>query len=117
LSLFPKVTRDFNEYRKLSGSSLQKPSSTAKGYYYNGIIWIKDLEPLTLLHEFTHYILNNVGNTSFLMRRFFDLVDFIQDCFFHYVRYKEWRNLEVKQMIIEGIQEIIEDITTWIMCK
>jgi len=44
MKLFPRVTKDFNEYRKLSGSSLQKPSSTAKGYYYNGVIWIKDLE-------------------------------------------------------------------------
>ena len=117
MKLFPKVTRDFNEYRKLSGSSLQKPSSTAKGYYYNNVIWIKDLEPLTLLHEFTHYILNNVGNTSFLMRRLFDLVDFVQDSFYHYVRYKECRDLETKQIIIKGIQEIIEDITTWITCK
>ena len=68
MKLFPKVTKDFNEYRKLSGSSLKKPSSTAKGYYYNRVIWIKDLEPVTLAHEFTHYILNSIGNTDFLTR-------------------------------------------------
>jgi len=114
MKLFPKVTRDFNEYRKLSGSSLQKPSSTAKGYYYNGVMWIKDLEPLTLLHEFSHCILNSVGNTDFLIRRFFDLMDFIQDSFYHYLRYKRCRDLETKQVIIKGIREIIEDIKTWI---
>ena len=117
LKLFPKVTRDFNEYKKLSGSSLQKPSSTAKGYYYNDVIWIKDLEPLTLLHEFTHYILNSIGNTSFLMRRLFDLVDFVQDGFYHYVRYKNCRTPLMKQIMRKGILEIIEDIKIWITCK
>ena len=117
MKLFPKVTKDFNEYRKLSGSSLQKPSNTAKGYYYNGVIWIKDLEPITLTHEFTHYILNSIGNTDFLIRRLFDLIDFIQDSFYHYLRYKGCRDLETKQIIIKGIHEIIEDITTWITCK
>jgi hypothetical protein len=117
MKLFPKVTKDFSEYRKLSGSSLQKPSVTAKGYYYNGVIWVKHLDPLTLGHEFTHYMLNSVGNTSFLTRRLFDLIDFIQDSFYHYLRYEKCRDLETKHIIMKGIHEIIEDIKIWITCK
>lgn len=115
--LFPQVTRDFNEYKELSGSDLQKPSKGVKAYYYNGIIWIKDLDPLRIAHEYTHYILNSLGNSNFLTRRFLDLIDFIQDSFYHYLRYKGSRDLEARQVMIEGIHEIVEDIKMWITCE
>jgi len=113
LKIFPYVTTDFKEYKKLSYSMLKEPSKTAKGYYYNGVIWLKELSPLTLLHEYTHHILNSIGNEDFGTRRFFDLIDAIQDGFYHTIRYKHCRDKETRWYIKEMLKEILEDIIDW----
>jgi len=119
--MFPKVTTDYKEYYRLcNGKCLgirEYPTPTAKGYYSNSIIWVRQLKPITLFHEFIHHVLHSIGNRDGGTRLFFDLIDDIQDTFYHSIRYKGWRSKRVKWIVKDIIKTSWNDWLDWMLCR
>lgn len=112
--MFFKVTRDFAEYKRLSGSSRLQPGENIMGLSYNGCIWIRNLSPTTIAHEGLHRILN--FDTKYgSIRLFFDFLDSIHDVVYHFLKYRGAR-----ERIYEGLAEIEEcwtDFLDFTLCR
>jgi hypothetical protein len=112
-----KVTTNYEEYQKLSGSDYVY-SNTLQGLYYNKVIWLKRLGFKTLFHEVVHYILDmDIFYTRAGIRLFCDILNSIHDGVWHSIRYDNMRSVEGKRTFIKNLKENINDWLDWVLCR
>ncbi len=90
MKIFPKVTLSLVEYIKHAKGNYVH-SETSKGQYFNGMMWIKELNIITITHELIHHILHSIGNGNGSTRLFFDFIDTIYETLHGILFYKDWR--------------------------
>ena len=130
MRIFPKVTLDREEFWNnekpecvtLFYNSSEEFWSTVNRSGTNGLcgnrtIWLKMLNPVTLLHELLHYPIRyfhrTSGDASIVL-----FCDFLTDCLDFVngiLRYKEWRK-EIHEAL-EVVTVSWNDWLDWILCR
>lgn len=118
-----KVTCDYKKYLRWTGGSKDWIESDwpgggeINGMYYNGFIWVRTLNPLTLFHEYIHHILGHSDDVWYISPRLFlDILHSFWD-----VAY--WRLTRIttswkrKQEAIRRIKESTKDWLDWVLCR
>ena len=116
----PKVTYDMDEFIRLTGISedeWNKELSWLYGLYRDGVIWVKPNFPLTLLHEFVHWVLDYpyrslmTGSITLFFVFLNELWDLVQGVIFH----REWRKDIHDQ--INGLRKTFNDFLDFALCR
>lgn len=116
MKFFPKVTTNLSEFFKLSKSK-PKDSDGINGYYARGIIWTRNLNPKTILHELIHHLTKfpHNHNLSCSLILFFDFLNDVHDLINGVIFYEGWR-VDIHECI-EVIKESWNDFLDWILCR
>jgi len=119
--IFPKVTRSLNEFWfRERRYGYKKVTDDTKGLCGLHTIWIKTLNPITLLHELIHYPIRKIHfkamkfNTASIIL-FLDIITNLLDFINGILRYKFWR-----ENIHECINILKFDVNAWldwVLCR
>jgi len=115
--MFPKVTRDINEFWKHENRKPKATRDCVSGHCGDYTIWIRTSNPVTLLHELIHYPIRYLHRTTGDASLFL-FCDFLTDCLDFVngiLRYKSWR-----KEVHEALEVVIvtwNDWLDWILCR
>jgi hypothetical protein len=67
MRILPIVTTDIEEYARLTGRTNSRVQSGYEtGLYFNGVIWVKSLNPKSLFHEYIHHIIGHEDDPKYV---------------------------------------------------
>jgi hypothetical protein len=114
--IFPLVTTDLKEFIKYAGHS-EPPHDSIGGLYFEGMIWVRKLRPLTIGHEFTHHVFRSFGNYDGGTRLFFDFLNAMYEAIYGFVRHSDWRKKGNIHTIIKYVVIAWNDWLDWQLCR
>jgi len=123
--IFPKVTRSLEEFWKNELKCIRRTNEQIEKKKTVGLcgkytIWVKTLDPITLLHELLHYPIKRIHLKSrkFKSASIVLFLDFIVDVYEvvnGVLRYKYWRD-RIHECI-NVLKSDFNDWLDWMLCR